>query len=176
MSLGKFFKGQNAVVIGGVFTVIVAMITIVPSMCSRGPESSAVSVESTNQQGGQTAQTINNNIRIERPIAGPTFKLIAQESLNVLVEEKYISKFRVQCDYEVPPQNIYFEVRAVGVEGVRAAPQIAGTVMVGHSGKRENLAFTNLQTPAKEIVLEIESSVPLEPREKEKFQIIYDFK
>lgn len=98
-------------------------------------------VVSKDQSGGITAHTVNiNNLEIPEPKI-----YIKQLSSNIDTSNGYQSEFILSIDSKVVLSNLYIQANANNIIGMDIAPQYNTMLMSGHSGKREEYVFDNIQ-------------------------------
>lgn len=119
-------------------------------------------VISHNQSGGITAGKVTID-------AAPEPKLSMKEVfLNQPGNGEYHTRLELMVDSPYPAGNLFVEVRAASIKRIDLAPQRSGVVITGHSGTRDGLAFTNLQSPYGRIFLEIFTVTP------DRFEVVWD--
>jgi hypothetical protein len=65
--------------------------------------------------------------------------------VNEPVEDGYQSEFLLSVETEVPIKNLYIQANAEDVIKMDVIPQRTGAANFGHSGTRDEFAFTNIE-------------------------------
>lgn len=64
---------------------------------------------------------------------------------NIERDGKFFSSFMLDIESVAAIPNLYLQANAQTIESFDPSPQRIGVTMIGHSGKRDGFAFTNLQ-------------------------------
>lgn len=110
--------------------------------------------------------TYNNNVTnfiTLTPEAKPNLELKQPLIANKKVEKGYESAVKFTLTTPYPVGNLYVAVHGKSIQEVSIGPMRTGVFMVGHSGKREGYAFTNIPNAYGDLQLTIISTEPLGP-------------
>ena len=141
-ALSSLIAAITGIAVWWVFGGLVAL--SIPRTADSQTPTPSISVTSINQSGGITAGIVN----IYKSADSRDATLSLEESAQKKEGNDFVTSATLVLASPFPIGNLYVEAAGKAISEFSVRPQKTGAVMIGHSGKREDKAFTNLPNAA----------------------------